>query len=248
MRLTVIGSSGSYPGPDNAASCYLVEHGESRILLDMGNGSLGTLQKYADIYDIDAVVLSHLHVDHCIDLCSYYVARKYRPEGPPPRIPVFGPQGAADRMAAAYGLPARPGMHDEFNFIRHDPRPTQIGDLEVSVARVRHPVEAYAIRVQADGRSLVFSGDTGPSDNLVDLARGADLALFEASFMQGPDNPVDLHMTGADAAEHAVRAGVPRLMLTHMVAWNDNDQVVADAQATFDGELLVATPGKSVEI
>lgn len=248
MKLTVIGCSGSYPGPDGPASCYLVEHGDSRVLLDMGNGSLGVLQRHADIYDIDAVLLSHLHVDHCVDLTSYYVARKYYPHGTPERIPVFGPAGTADRMAAAYGLPPRPGMHDEFNFIGHAPGATQIGPFSITTARVKHPVETYAIRIEADGRSLVFSGDTGPAQALVDLARGADVALFEASFMDGADNPVDLHLTGAQSAQHAMQAEVPRLVLTHLVSWNDNDKVVADAAAVYDGELLVAESGMSVEI
>lgn len=248
MKLTVIGSSGSYPGPDGPASCYLVEHGDARILLDMGNGSLGVLQRYADIYAIDAVLLSHLHVDHCVDLTSYYVARKYYPHGAPARIPVYGPTGTADRMAAAYGLPPRPGMHDEFNFIAHSYDLTQIGPFAITTAAVSHPVETYAIRVQADDRSLVFSGDTGPTQSLVDLAQGADVALFEASFMDRPDNPVDLHLTGRQAAEHAMRAEVPRLVLTHLVSWNDNEQVVADAAQTFDGELLVAQSGLTVEI
>ncbi|HQR80429.1 MAG TPA: MBL fold metallo-hydrolase [Actinomycetota bacterium] len=248
MRLTVVGWSGSFPGPDSPASCYLLEHDDTRILLDLGNGSLGALQRYADIYAIDAVFISHLHVDHCIDLCSYHVARKYHPDGAHHRIPVFGPKGTSERMAAAYGLPARPGMRDEFNFIRHDPAPTQVGPFTIETTRVAHPVEAYAMKVSADGRSLVYSGDTGPTDALVDLARGADLALFEASFVEHPDNPADLHLTGAEAADHAARAGVGRLVLTHLVAWNDNEQVRAEAAAAYDGELLLASSGLQVEV
>ena len=248
MKLTVVGWSGSFPGPQSPASCYLVEHEDARILLDLGNGSLGALQRYADIYAVDAVFLSHLHVDHCIDLCSYYVARKYHPSGAAHRIPVFGPSGTADRMAAAYGLPLKPGMHDEFNFMRHEHDPTVVGPFTIETTRVAHPVETYGIKVTAGGRSLVYSGATGPTDSLVDLAEGADLALFEASFMAGPDNPTDLHLTGAQAADMAMRAGVGRLMLTHLVAWNDNEQVVAEAAEVYDGELLVAGSGLQVEI
>jgi ribonuclease BN (tRNA processing enzyme) len=248
MKLTVVGWAGSFPGPQSPASCYLVEHGDSRILLDLGNGSLGALQRYADIYAVDAVFLSHLHVDHCIDLCSYYVARKYHPDGAHGRIPVFGPAGTADRMAAAYGLAPKPGMHDEFNFMRHDPDPTVVGPFTIETIRVAHPVETYAIKVSAEGRSLVYSGDTGPTDALVSLSRGADLALFEASFVDGPENPAGLHLTGGQAAEHAMRAGVGRLLLTHLVAWNDSEQVRAEAAAVYDGELLVAGNGLQVEV
>jgi ribonuclease BN (tRNA processing enzyme) len=248
VKLTVVGCAGSFPGADSPASCYLLEHDGSRILLDLGNGALGALQKHADIYAIDAVLLSHLHVDHCIDLCSYYVARKYHPDGARKRIPVFGPSGAADRMAAAYGLPIKPGMHDEFNFMRHDPDPTIVGPFRIETVRVAHPVETYAIKVTAGGRSVVYSGDTGPTPALVQLARGADLALFEASFVDEPGNPVDLHMTGAQAAEHAKAAEVGRLVLTHLVAWNDTDRVRAEAAAVFDGELLVAHSGMQIDV
>jgi ribonuclease BN (tRNA processing enzyme) len=248
VKLTVVGCTGSFPGPDSPASCYLLEHEDARILLDLGNGSLGQLQRYADIYDIDAVFLSHLHVDHCIDLCSYYVARKYHPDGAAARIPVFGPKGTADRMAAAYGLPLTPGMHDEFNFVRHAPDPTVVGPFTIETARVAHPVEAYAIKVTAGGRSLVYSGDTGPTDALVELARGADLALFEASFVDCPGNPVNLHMTGGQAADAARRAGVGRLLLTHLVPWNDAAVVRAEAAAGFDGDLQLASSGLRVEV
>lgn len=248
MKLTVVGCAGSYPGPDSPASCYLLEHDDHRILLDMGNGSLGALQRYTDIYAVDAVLLSHLHVDHCIDVCSYYVARKYNPAGPASRIPVFGPAGTANRMAAAYGLPPKPGMHDEFNFLRHAPDATSIGPFTFETARVAHPVQTYAMRVSAGGRTLVYSGDTGPTPALIDIARGADVALFEASFLTGRYNPTDLHLTGAQAAEHAAAAGVNRLILTHLVSWNDTEQVRAEAAAVFRGELQVAHSGLAVEV
>ena len=113
-------------------------------------GSLGALQRYADIYDIDAVLLSHLHVDHCIDLTSYFVARKYHPTAPTAHSGLR-PRGTADRMASAYGSSSRPGMHDEFNFMRHAADATAIGLFTVEMIRVAHPVETYAIRVSADG-------------------------------------------------------------------------------------------------
>jgi ribonuclease BN (tRNA processing enzyme) len=225
-----------------------VEQDDVRILLDLGNGSLGALQRYADIYAVDAVLLSHLHVDHCIDLCSYYVARKYHPDGAHCRIPVFGPSGTADRMAAAYGLPRRPGMHDEFNFMRHTTDSTVIGPFTIETTRVAHPVETYAIKVTSQGRSLVYSGDTGPTDALVELSRGADLALYEASFVNGRDNPTDLHLTAAQAGEHAKRAGIERLVLTHLVAWNDSEQVLSEAAAVYDGELQLASSGLQIEV
>ena len=120
MRLTVIGCSGSFAGPDSAASCYLVEADDPdgrtwRILLDLGSGALGALQRYADPAAVDAVFLSHLHPDHCMDLCGYYVLRRYHPGGALPPIPVWGPAGVAERLQkylAQRGLASRRGVEE----------------------------------------------------------------------------------------------------------------------------------------
>ena len=91
MRLTIIGCSGSFPGPEGPASCYLLEAEGFRLLIDLGNGALGVLQRHVGLFDVDAICLSHLHPDHCLDLTSYWVARQHAPDGPQPPIPVFGP-------------------------------------------------------------------------------------------------------------------------------------------------------------
>ena len=122
MRLTIIGCSGSFPGPESPASSYLLEAEGFRLVLDLGNGALGVLQRHADLYDIDAVALSHLHADHCLDMCGYWVARRYAPGGPQPAIPVHAPDGAAQRLTLAYGPEAAagrssgPGMAEAFTF------------------------------------------------------------------------------------------------------------------------------------
>jgi len=247
MDLTVVGCAGSFPGPDSPASCYLVEHQGFRVLLDLGNGSLGPLQRYADLELIDAVLLTHLHVDHCIDLASYYVARRYHPEGPRHVIPVLGPTGTAGRMARAYDLPENPGMTEEFEFIDHLPGPVDLGPMRITTTRVNHPVEAYAIRIDAGGRSIVYSGDTGPSDALVELAAGADLALFEASFLDG-DNPPDLHLTAREAAEHARKAEVGHLVLTHLVAWNPRDATREQAGRAYGAAFDLARVGTTYRV
>jgi ribonuclease BN (tRNA processing enzyme) len=248
MRLTIVGCAGSFPGPDSPASCYLVEHDGHRIVLDMGNGAFGHLQRHTDVYAIDGVVLSHLHADHCLDIAAYYVARKYHPDGPKPVIPVLGPTGTAERMARAYDLPPEEGMHGEFEFRDHVDE-TEIGPFRIRTARVNHPVETYGIRVEAGGRSLVFSGDTGSCDPLVELARGTDLALFEASFLSRyPDLPPNLHLTAAQAADHATRAGVDKLILTHLVPWTPQDETLEEADAVFGGALALAAPGLAVAL
>jgi ribonuclease BN (tRNA processing enzyme) len=251
MRLTVVGCSGSYPGPDSPASAYLLESdldGRTwRILLDLGNGSLGPLHRYTDPLAIDGVFLSHLHADHCLDLCSYYVLRKYHPEGAQPRIPVHGPVGVAARLAAAYDLPHEPGMTGEFDFLEYA-GPVRLGPFLVEPVAVVHPVPSFALRVTADGRTMTYSGDTAPCPGLDEAAAGVDLLLAEASFLDGVDNPEGIHLTGRDAAELAVRAGVGRLVLTHVPPWHDAAVALAAAQEVFTGPLELARPGAAWEV
>jgi ribonuclease BN (tRNA processing enzyme) len=253
MRLTVIGCSGSYPGPESPASSYLVEADDGdrtwRILLDLGSGALGTLQAYVDPLTIDAVFISHLHPDHWFDMSGYYVMRKYHPSGAQPRIPVYGPRGVADQVARAYGLPLDPGMTGEFDFHEYDEtQDVTVGALRVRVARMDHPVATYAMRVSDDGRSLVYSADTAACRPLVDLARGADLLLAEASFREGEDNPAGLHMTGKEAAEAAAAAGVERLVLTHIPPWHDPKLALEEARPVFDGPLDLARTGATYDV
>src|SRR5437868_9100151 len=99
MLLTVVGCSGSFPGPESAASCYLLEAEGFRLVIDLGNGALGVLQRHAELSGIDAICVSHLHADHCVDLAAYWVARQYNPGGALPPIPVYGPRGTAQRVA-----------------------------------------------------------------------------------------------------------------------------------------------------
>ncbi len=249
MRLTIIGCSGSFPGPDSPASCYLLEADGFRLVLDLGNGALGALQRHAGLYDIDAVCLSHLHADHCLDLCSYYVARTFHPDGPRPRIPVYAPEGAASRMARSYGLDEPPGMTEAFEFVTLAPGTRRIGPFQVTTDHMNHPVETFGFRLEHAGRSVAYSADTGESPALVELARDADLLLCEASFLEAPGLPRDLHLTGPRAAQHAARAGAGQLILTHLVPWNDPDRVLDEAcGSSFAGPISLAAAGRSLEL
>jgi ribonuclease BN (tRNA processing enzyme) len=251
VRLTVIGASGSYPGPDSPASCYLLESEHDgrvwRVLLDLGSGALGVLQRYVDPVSVDAVLLSHLHADHCLDLCGFYVLRKYHPTGPQPRIPVWGPHGTAVRMAKAYDLDEAPGMSEEFDF-RLYPAVLEIGPFTVTATQVAHPVTAYGLRIEADGRTLAYSGDTGTCAGLVNTARDADLFLCEASFVESHANPPDLHLTGAEAGRMASEARARRLVLTHVPPWHDAQVMLREAEETYDGPLELAVPGKTYDV
>ena len=239
MHLTVLGCSGSVPGPAGPASAYLLEHDGFRLLLDLGSGAYGALQRHLDPAAVDAVVLSHLHPDHCLDLTALVVHHRYGPPaGTLPPVPVLGPAGTRDRLGRAYD----PGPKGRLPAV-FDVRPAVAGELgpfRLRFARVNHPVETHAVRVEAGGRSLVYSGDTGISDALVELATGADVLLCEASF--DVPGPPDLHLTGREAGEHAAKAGVGRLLVTHVPPWADRDRIGADAAAAYPGPTELVDP------
>ena len=243
MDLTVVGCSGSFPSADSSCSCYLVEADGFRLVIDLGNGALGALQRHCGLYEVDAVLLSHLHADHCIDMCAYYVARNYRVGGCPDPLPVYGPHGTPERLARAYDMDEHPGMKQVFDFNTLNEGSFQVGPLTITAARVEHPVEAYAFRVEHAGRSFVYTGDTGPCGQLVDLARGTDLLLSEAAFTHGKEDIPDLHLNGRQAGEHAALAGVRRLVLTHIPPWTDAERNRADAAAAYGGPVELAHPG-----
>jgi len=242
MRLTVIGCSGSFPGPDSPASSYLLEAEGFRLVIDMGNGALGVLQRHAELFGIDAICVSHLHADHCTDLGSYWVARQYAPQGPRPPIPVYGPRGTAERIAGLCGEDVA-SIRGRFDVRDLDPQSLQIGPFRVTTERMNHPVETFGFRVEHAGWTVAYSADTGLAQALVRLAAGADVLLCEASFQDGDDNPPDLHLTARQAGEHATRAGVGQLVLTHLVPWYDRERSLAQAAETFCGPLSAATSG-----
>lgn len=249
MRLTIVGCSGSFPGPDSAASCYLVEHEGFALVVDLGSGAVGPLQRYVGLDAVDAVFVSHLHADHCADLCGYYVARKYHPAGEPgPSLDVYGPAGTRRLIAGAYGGISEQHLDEVFTFHDVVPGVRTVGPFTLTTARTAHPVECYAVRVEAGGRSLVYTGDTGPSAAVAELAVGADLLLAEASFVQGEANPADLHLTGHEAGLLARGAGARRLLLTHVPPWHDRAVAQAEAQEAYRQPCEVAVSGATYDV
>jgi ribonuclease BN (tRNA processing enzyme) len=248
MRLTVLGCAGSFPGPESACSAYLVEADGFRLLLDFGSGSLSALQRYAGLKSVDAIILSHLHCDHMMDAATYVVVRRYAPDGPYPPLPVYAPAGAPERLATAYSADEGP-LDDVYTFYGLQPGSFPIGPFTVTVDRVNHPVETYGVRLEYDGRVLAYSGDTAPCDALLRLAQGADVFLCEASYLDGVDNPPDLHLTGREAGEIASKAGVRRLVLTHLVtAWGSEAETLESAVSSFHGPVEIARPGARFDI
>ena len=246
MRLIVVGCAGSAPGPLSPASCSLVEHDGFRLVLDLGNGSFGPLQTYADPGAVDAVFLSHLHADHCLDIAPFVVWHRYSGRSSKERVPLYAPVAAERRLALAYDADGD-GLTDVFDFVPVGPGSFELGPFEVSLARTAHPIECYAIRLTVDGRTLVYTGDTGPCERVIELARGADVLLAEAAHPPGPGLPPELHLTGREAAEHASAAGVGRLLLTHIPSWVDEIGQLFSASQVFSETELVRV-GATYEI
>ena len=248
MRLTVVGCAGSVPGPDSPASCYLLEADGFRLVIDFGNGSLGALQKYAGLFDVDAVCLSHLHADHCVDLYSYSIARTYSPAGLQQAIPVYGPAGSAERISLIHGPGSGNDLMKRFSFATLQPGHLVIGPFDVQLAHVNHPVETFAFRFSHGGRSLVYTGDTGETEAVPQLAAGADVFLSEATFLEGRCLPPDVHLTARQAAAYAARAGVGRLVLTHLQPWYNGDDARTEAGSAFTGDLDIAVAGQVIDL
>ena len=239
MRLTVLGCAGSGPGPTSPASSYLITAGDTRLLIDLGNGSFGVLQRHLDPWLLDAVVLSHLHADHCADMTNLVVHRRYHPDAPADVTPLPEERASTD-------------LSDVLSFRKAADGGT-VGDLALRTVPVAHPVEAYAVRVEHGGASLVYSGDTGPCADLVELAEGADVLLCEASWPhvvpgRWSEPPGGLHMSGRQAGEHAAAAGVGRLLLTHIPAWCDPAALHVEAQEAFDGPVEVVAPDAHYDV
>ncbi|HVV77798.1 MAG TPA: MBL fold metallo-hydrolase [Mycobacteriales bacterium] len=250
MKVTVIGMSGTFPGPHSGCSSYLFEQDGFRLLVDIGNGSTGTLQEACGLIDLDAVAVSHLHGDHYLDLITYTYARRYHPDGNPPRLAVHGPSDIRAAIRGAYVRDVEELLAEVYDFhpCETDGTTREIGPFEVSFHLVNHPVETYAMRISAGGKTVAYSADTGETDVLVDVARDVDLFLCEASYLDGEPNPPDVHLTGEGAGQYAARAGAQHLVLTHLVPWGDEGRTLAEAERSYDGKISVARPLASFDV
>ncbi|WP_062069319.1 MBL fold metallo-hydrolase [Demequina sediminicola] len=257
MRLTVVGCSGSVPGPASPASCYLIEATDDagktwRIALDMGSGSLGALQRYCDPRQLDAVAITHLHPDHCADLAALHVYLKHHPDGPT-TVPVYAPFGASGRIDQLRGASSHSDVLTPI--VWQASGEARIGPVLLTCEAVTHPVPAYALRIEGPSSKptrasavIAYSGDTDVCDGLEVAAAGADLFVCEATYLSTDDHDRGVHLTGADAGATAESAGVEHLLLTHIPPWTDCANVLAEAVGTYAGKTTLAHPGQHFEV
>ncbi|MFZ2504129.1 MAG: cyclic nucleotide-degrading phosphodiesterase [Nocardioides sp.] len=253
MRLTVLGCSGSVNGPGAPCSGYLLQaEGHPPVLLDCGHGVFGELIQHANPNEV-AVLLSHLHADHCLDLPAMLVWRRWAPEKATERSLLIGPPGTALRIGSASS--EYPGeiddITDTYDVHEWSDRATVVvHGLTVEPFKVAHPPATFGFRITGpDGEVLVYSGDTGYDDVVVELARDADLFLCEASWEHDPEvRPKDMHLSGVEAGRLATRAKVRSLALTHIVPWCDSDAIMDEASDEYRGPLQLVHQGQVIEV
>ncbi|RVU28119.1 MBL fold metallo-hydrolase [Streptomyces antnestii] len=250
LRLTVLGCATPYASVDNPCSGYLVSSGATRVWMDAGSGTLAQLQRHVRLDEVDAIWISHLHADHSADLLTAYYAALYADIRLAAPIPLYGPPGIADRLAhfLTNGSTRSPV---ESAFAVHelaDGHRVRVGALTMTSRAVAHGIPAFAVRVEAEGRSLVYSGDTAPCANLTQLAEECDVLLCEAESAQAPTEGEQVHHTPEDAGGTADVSRAGRLIVTHVGRFLTPDQAVARAAARFNGPVDYAAPGTTFSI
>lgn len=230
LDLTVLGCSGSYPGPGMACSGYLVRGAGTTLWLDAGSGTMANLQRHVALGDVDAIVLTHEHPDHWGDVESYRVACAWGlgRSG----VPVYAPAGLDGHLSTD------PAPTFDWRVIAEGDEVT-VGGLTLRFSRTMHPPETLAVRIDGDGRSLAYSADTGPGWSFSSLGEGIDLALCEATYVDSSvGSPI--HLTAAAAGAMAAAAGVRSLLLTHLWPTVDPADSLAEASAAYGGPVDLA--------
>lgn len=255
MRLTVLGGSAAGGNPGQGCSGYLVQSGGTRIALDLGPGTLPVLRLHADARELDGIVVSHLHLDHVLDLLALRYSLAYGPHPPARRVPLFLPPGGLaflDRLATALADDGEGGPYfDVFAVTEYDPGAgLTIGDFAIAFAPTVHYVPCWAMRVSGlHAADLVYTADTGPSADLAPFARDAGVIVVEGSADTPGDEPWESrgHMTPEEAGALAASADARALVLTHLWVEHGVELSVRRAATTFSGRIEIARPGLTIE-
>jgi ribonuclease BN (tRNA processing enzyme) len=242
MELTVLGASGSYGSPTGGpCSGYLVRAGNTTIVLDCGNGVLPNLQQHAVVEDLSAVVLTHIHADHCVDFYGLYVLRRFGLELS--GLPVYAPEGVNKTLGVLID-----DWGDTFDWRAiGDGDAANVDDVKLRFSRTDHPPPTFGVEVAAAGKRLVYTSDTGPGWTAGAFDPGADLVLSEATYQKGA-KAVDWHLSAEEAGIGAREASARRLMITHL--WPRVDPVVSleEAAGAFGSEVTLAAPHMTTRV
>lgn len=240
MRLTVLGSAASFADAGRACAGHLIRTGEAAVLFDCGNGVLSNLGTVMDPLDLDAVFITHEHVDHFADVYSLQAALRYAPDGPRPPMPLYVPRSLFDRMGAVLSERGRREFAEAF--VVHEMQagvPLCIADLHVTPHEVDHVEPTFALVAHDAGARLCYTSDTSMGRRVSEAARGVDLLLAEATLPPVYRGRVP-HMTACEAAELAASADARILVLTHLWPSVNREHAAAEAREVFHGRVIVA--------
>jgi len=251
MQITILGKSPSWADAGGACSGYLLESAKTKLLIDFGSGVFGKLRERIDYAEIDAIVISHFHGDHCLDLMPYAYALTYSPRwspaNPAPRPKLFVPRGGSEVLCSIAGTFGPPdAIVDAFEVSEYEPEDAaKAGDFELRFCPVPHFIPTFAISATAAGEEgrFTFGADCGPNQALIDFAQGSDLLLIESTLRAGDDEEPRGHLTPAEAGAHGRAANVGQLVLTHIPDELDQAVSVAEASEAFGGEVTLASEG-----
>lgn len=256
MKLTVLGGSAASPNAGMGCSGYLIQSGDTSVLIDPGPGTLQELRRHADFRRLDGVLVSHLHLDHTLDLLALRYALAYNPLPAPAPVPVWLPPGGAAflaRAAAPFDECDRPGRFTStVDVHEYDPAdPLAIGDCLIAFAPTRHYIPAWAMRLTGrDGKTLGYTADTGPASlaALTTFLAGVDLLLAESTLLSigNHDREERGSLTAREAATLARDAGASGLVLTHYWEEHGGEALRTEAASVFSGPLALAQPGLSI--
>jgi ribonuclease BN (tRNA processing enzyme) len=265
LRLRVLGAGPAYTNrPGSSGAAYLVQTAATSVLLDLGQGSFPRLAAAVEPSTLDAVVVTHLHPDHFIDLVPlrHYLAFQFRP---PRRLRVIGPDALRDRIDALHAQPGFAATTLDFAPFPGRESRVAIGDLELIAAPVAHTPESHALRIAAVdrkprsgsgsgfgphsiGRGLVYSGDCGRAEDLDPLIQPGDALLVEVSFGVGPVPPGAMHLDAGAIAGLVQRTNPGLVLLTHLQMGFDADDAVAAVQRTTTVQVRLVEPGDDIEL
>jgi ribonuclease BN (tRNA processing enzyme) len=248
MRFTTLGGRGAWPGPGQGCSGYLLQYHRTTLLIDPGYGTAGAVTDVVRVRDIDAVFVSHGHPDHCADLSALLRARVLAdPDDRPPALPVFAPVGAVEAALALDEPETLDGSFERVEFAIGDS--FGIGDFRASTVELPHFVPNAAARFDVQGRSLVYTGDGPGTAELVELARGSDVLVADATYVdEVPARHAGMLGTARSAGDVATDSQVARLLLTHLWPGTDPAASTQAARTAYDGVVDVASPGLVIEV
>jgi ribonuclease BN (tRNA processing enzyme) len=253
FEVSVLGSSSSIPRPGRACSAYLVRSTGRAVLFDLGSGAFANLRRYIAPEDVDAIVISHMHPDHFLDLVPMRYALRYGARTSDRRPVLYlppGGEGLLRRMVDAFESEPRSDFLAVYDVRTYDPDGAlRVGDLRLAFARTTHYIPAYAVRCEAAGRSVTYSADTAPDAGVAALARGTDIFLCEATLgPNGAEPAARGHVSAREAGAMAAQARARRLVLTHYGAEAVIAELEHEARAAYDGPVCVADDNERLRI